>query len=475
PESFFSASGIRLMCGRLPKGETNEVALSEMVYKMFKLGGFATGEKVYDTIEKPEDLLGRKVTLSGVELEIVGIFDTSFPEDRYQALLEDSPAQSTVDLAKRLLLDLQFNEETANGLSRIAAVGEGFIERVFLSQPVEVYSNSYGTGTVWLDSKDQEATWLNTYTSAFSGLSHCPEEAVSSILWVDGAKETLQENEVLIPLDSLMVADREDGFFESYGFRPFDPEKDMSLLREGGVGLTLAYENMATGTEISFDNARIVGLVTDSFEIGNYYDPLILSDSLFQKILDDQSAVYDRALAKMPSDEAGVYRLVQESYDESLDTVYRLNNAVIFQLDLVNQVLVVLSGVFVAVGIGFAIFSMIMLGNFIATSITYKKHDIGILRAIGSRSMDVFRIFFSESFVIAMISFVLSFTATMIVTAVINAEIRNNTGLLVTILHSGIRQCLLLFVLSVAISWLASLLPVLRFASKKPIDAIRDR
>ena len=83
-----------------------------------------------------------------------------------------------------------------------------------------------------------------------------------------------------------------------------------------------------------------------------------------------------------------------------------------------------MSKVFLYIGIGFAVFAMIMLSNFIATSISYKKQEIGILRAIGARSNDVFRIFFLESFIIAMINFVLSTIGTGVATAIINGMFR---------------------------------------------------
>lgn len=103
---------------------------------------------------------------------------------------------------------------------------------------------------------------------------------------------------------------------------------------------------------------------------------------------------------------------------------YQIENSVTFELDTVNEVLKVMSKVFLYIGIGFAVFAMIMLSNFIATSISYKKQEIGILRAIGARSNDVFRIFFLESFIIAMINFVLSTIGTGVATAIINGMFR---------------------------------------------------
>jgi ABC-type lipoprotein release transport system permease subunit len=116
-----------------------------------------------------------------------------------------------------------------------------------------------------------------------------------------------------------------------------------------------------------------------------------------------------------------------------------------------------------------------MLANFIGTSISYKKQEIGILRAIGSRSNDVFRIFFAESFIIAMINFLLSCIGTFAATLIVNKLIRTRAGVLITVLNFSIRQIVLLFVISIVVALLASFIPVKKIASKRPIDAIRNR
>ena len=60
-------------------------------------------------------------------------------------------------------------------------------------------------------------------------------------------------------------------------------------------------------------------------------------------------------------------------------------------------------------------------------------------------------------------------------TFIINYVIRNEVGILVTVLTFSIRQVALLFAVSVAVAFLASYIPVKKIASKRPIDAIRDR
>jgi ABC-type antimicrobial peptide transport system permease subunit len=115
------------------------------------------------------------------------------------------------------------------------------------------------------------------------------------------------------------------------------------------------------------------------------------------------------------------------------------------------------------------------LFNFITTSITHKKREIGVLRALGSRSNDVFGIFYNESLIIALINFVLALIATNIIIAFINNWLRNTYGLLITFLNFGIRQIILMLFVSVLVATISSFLPVFRIARKKPIDAIRNR
>lgn len=60
----------------------------------------------------------------------------------------------------------------------------------------------------------------------------------------------------------------------------------------------------------------------------------------------------------------------------------------------------VISSVFLYVGIILALFSALLLFNFISATVSCKRREIGVLRAVGARGADVFRIFLSESAVV---------------------------------------------------------------------------
>ncbi len=226
-----------------------------------------------------------------------------------------------------------------------------------------------------------------------------------------------------------------------------------------------------SATNYSF---KIVGIVGGTNE--NHYDYLVCSSDVYELIFGENvDGIYSFAVAPMPSSRGDISDVVKFSYEEFGSVHYSLQNSVTFELDMVDELLDVLGQVFLYVGIALAVFASLMLSNFIGTSVSLKKQEIGILRAIGSRSNDVFRIFFAESFIIAMINFVLSLIGTITVTIVINSILRDDIGILITILNFGIRQIGLLLIISVGMAFISTFLPVKKIASKKPIDAIRKR
>lgn len=219
----------------------------------------------------------------------------------------------------------------------------------------------------------------------------------------------------------------------------------------------------------------VVGVIPNSEKYNSYGDTAIVSEKVLNEFSTCDNGIYREAIGAMPQDKDGIKTLVSYCYAENTEMRFPLQNAATFELDSISEEIKEFAKIFLYIGLGFAVFAAVMLANFIGTSISYKKQEIGILRAIGSRSNDVFRIFFSESFIIAMINFVLSVIGVFAVTRFINYIIRANAGILITLLTFDLRQILLLFLISVFVAFAASFVPVYKIASKRPIDAIRDR
>lgn len=154
------------------------------------------------------------------------------------------------------------------------------------------------------------------------------------------------------------------------------------------------------------------------------------------------------------------------------DSLVVINNPITQGLNRVDNLINILSPIFLIVGIVLAVFSSLLLSNFISVSISNKKKDIGILRAVGARSIDVFKIFFSESLVVMLICIVLSIFVSTLVCYILNTEF---TALLsgVAVFVFGPLNVLILTALALISTFLATFFPVNSAAKKKPVESIR--
>ena len=154
---------------------------------------------------------------------------------------------------------------------------------------------------------------------------------------------------------------------------------------------------------------------------------------------------------------------------------FSVQNDATSTLDMFGDIIETFVNYIIYVAIGLAVFASLILMNYISNSITYKKREIGVLRALGARGSDVFGIFFNEATIIALINFGISSLATIIICLIINSSIAKGLNMQITLFLPGIRQVLLILAISWGSAFLASLIPTTRISKKKPIDAINNR
>ena len=143
----------------------------------------------------------------------------------------------------------------------------------------------------------------------------------------------------------------------------------------------------------------------------------------------------------------------------------------ISELDGIDDMVKSMSQVFLYVGLVFALFAILLFSNFISTSISQKRHEIGILRAVGARGTDVFKIFFSESFIIAFICSLLATVSTAILCSVINTAMAAEVG--ASIFVFGPFSIIIVIATAILTAILATFVPVWLAARKKPVESIR--
>ena len=185
--------------------------------------------------------------------------------------------------------------------------------------------------------------------------------------------------------------------------------------------------------------------------------------------------VYDRAIVAFGENDREAVRLVAElTHQTGGEVSYTGHNGIYTVLEEYDEVIGVIQQLLFFVALGFAIFSALLFGNFIATSVSYHKREIGVLRALGARPIDVFKIFGSEALLVALINFM---GATLLSWAAVGLFrlYMYDGGVHITLMAFGPRQILLLLGVSLLVALAASFVPVWRIARKKPVDAIKDR
>ena len=180
-----------------------------------------------------------------------------------------------------------------------------------------------------------------------------------------------------------------------------------------------------------------------------------------------EDAIYDTLIVKTNFQESDINLMLANfgSYK------YVMTNNTYQTLSIFLNIINTLKNVFLTIGIIFAVFAALMLFNFISSSISSKIREIGILRAVGARGSDLFKIFFSESGLISIICVILSVIISILVCNALNTNLVENIH--ISLLHFGIVNILLILAGSILIAFIGTFIPVLIASKKQPVESIR--
>ncbi len=474
-EDILKDMGFNLLAGALPDGNKDEIAISEYVFEIFKKAKYTDGttkiknekgEEVpkYYEVNDYLDILGKYININGKNYWITAIIDTNFDLERYEELTQAKEGTTKAESLVRYILSNEFDFASRYSYAGVIMTGEGFVDRLIAAEP-KISNITKGYLSFYGDSFSVNSN----YIARFSDMAN------EKIIWVDGEKQTLGDKEIIATVDAIHINEYNDVDNTEYETEEQKYKAFLSKAKPLTVFKDYFFNRNEEERYVNEEGYKVVGFIMNDEKSTKIASTVVCSDTIYNEFADGVEYKYTFAVGAMPEEKEEIKNLVSYCYNEQQNTRYPVQNSVTYELDSINDALKTASKVFLYIGLGFALFAALMLSNFIATSISYKKQEIGILRAIGSRSNDVFRIFFAESFIIAMINFTLSAIGVFAATLIINFVIRNQIGILITLLSFDIRQIALLLGVSILVAFVASYIPVKRIASKRPIDAIRGR
>ena len=183
-------------------------------------------------------------------------------------------------------------------------------------------------------------------------------------------------------------------------------------------------------------------------------------------------AIYRCLQLPAPTDAAAMRALVHASEKPAdNDTFWRIVTPASDALANVDEFAELAGAIFLWLGVALAAFAVLLLFNFISASILSKRREIGILRALGARSTDVFKIFCTESAIVAGACWLLSMVACFILCALLNGMLAGEIG--VSAFVFGPLSWLVMLGIALLSSAAATILPVRAIARQRPADSIR--
>jgi ABC-type lipoprotein export system ATPase subunit len=252
------------------------------------------------------------------------------------------------------------------------------------------------------------------------------------------------------------------------------------MLDNGQLGPDVEYKRTIAGICTYGDLTNSIFSINKDDDLASM---LITNDSSL-----DSVPKYTRIIAKTPTSRNKIAKLAK-LHTENIDNINNYNDSDITKtigysilsgtvfdaLNTVNSVFSILNKIFFYLGLILMLFTCLLLFNFIGTSISYKRREIGILRAVGARGKDVFGIFMSESLIIVWIDIIASCIATFGICIYLNYYLRNLMNIPITVLHAGLRQILVIAGIGIITAFISTFIPVIKTSNKKPIDAIHDK
>ncbi len=462
-----------------------EAARDQMMRKIFKTQSAAPDTYELDTngyhiidIAKLQTFISDAEY--GADIFFIDVFNylcDCYTSDRYDSVVAadfETYKTQAKQLVKEVIVDQYPNAKNLRDIQRYAGYDtndyakvhfEEFFEEVKdNTELLDAFRKDRGNQTLVITTDSDKQEYMRWYLDLFTNKWSSVDSSVLDSKWFDAYRKAKIDN-----------------------FAKAVTDGNINI---NDINVTFTYRVNTGNGEIAETTytKKVVGVFNRDYNVDAYNYPFYMQRSEIEEFgASKMDLNYSRLFAAKPTNNQVLTKIVSlyydsyEAYDKipsrektNADYYYNLQSPLVSSIMMWVSLLGELEQIFLYVGIAMAAFAMLLFYNFLSISINNKRHEIGILRAVGARGVDVFKIFYSESAIIAFINFVLATASLIAVGIVLNAKIGEAIPGLV-LLSVGFVEILLVFAVALVSSILSSLLPVIKIARQKPIDAIREK
>lgn len=208
-------------------------------------------------------------------------------------------------------------------------------------------------------------------------------------------------------------------------------------------------------------NLKIVGFQTD-------YPSTFVSKNNISELLRDNHEVVSIYLDE--ENQAKLESIFKEFPSQGASVVSKTIYS--SQIKNIEKVVGKIEKISLYLSLGLLVFTIILLSNFMVSSISKNKKDIGIIRALGARKLDIYKLFYLENFVISILSMLISSILCYFEILLANNLIASDLFFKIRPIHFNIFIILFIFVGVVIISIISSIIPMYKISKMKPVDVI---
>lgn len=463
--------------GSFPK-HNDQIVISSYLADLFIKNGIY--EYNSDDIYYPkdyEDLINSDIEInfgSNNYAKIVGIINYDLAD--YKNLVGQYQSSNSSDL--NVLNEASKLRDLINNVYNKVYVKSGFLSNLKSSESLSldnenIYKYDIGNG---LDNKRLVNAINNRKVEYYNGTS-----------WEKTS--TLNSDEVIIPIYYFFTNEEKTKydsdlniFLQSHPYGDkYELEKEFivknyDLSKYIGQTINLkVYENTSSYIEAnfkepsaSFDNLKIIGVfgLVNSEE----FYPCLFSNDILGKYIDNYFKL-DSILVKSNSI-TNIKSLINKF---PYNSQYALSST--FYSDLENYYFHVKSFKIYAniAGVVFFLFSLLLICNFMFSSISSRKKDIGILKSLGATKLDVIKIFILEGITLSIISSIICTIALYFIMILLNNTVMQTSSIPISPFYLNASLVSLVFIYTVVVVLISSIIPLTKIFKMKPIDAIYNR
>ena len=484
--------------GEYPKNK-DEIVISSYLVDSMIYNTFHDIDLNVVKINSRDEILGKVVNFNDVSYKIVGYFDSGEVNSKYDILKEKTD----------VLLSNDYSSYLAYGMHSLAFFSESAIEDFAYLNGYNTYSEKY---------IKMKTTDMIDYTYNDSNFSYNYDtfdiSMKGNVLFVNGYNDLTDDSGILsyrafanLVLDKYKICPTGDcshivELAESLRLSyKRDGDKIIKYTKEdiSAIALDLynlvginsfnirfceSFEEDAFGTEKLINIAGIyladsgASVYFTSNKAKEFWNEHKKGLSYYTEVYTKYrggNTKYQKLFVPFDGSKDSInhfYSIFANKTFDSNDSKIYVDNYIVDNIQLIGEIVTIAYNIFLYGGIILLAFAVLLFSNFINISINHKLKEIGVLRAVGARGIDVFKIFFAESLFISFMCLIISIAGSLAICSVLNTVATFGVG--VSIFVFGFVSLVVLVLLAVLTAFLATYLPVYKASKKKPVDLIRS-